>query len=116
MVVAGSRGTARAASLVVAALLVVTACASGARQTAGAAGTHGPARPGAGPAPDHVVVVVFENKDADSVIGNTSATYLNALAARGRTFTHAHAETHPSQPNYLALFAGDALVPDNACP
>ena len=55
--------------------------------------------------PDHVVVVILENKDAQDVVG--SGSYLGSLAAMGVSLTDMHAETHPSQPNYLALFSGD---------
>ncbi|NMI01012.1 acid phosphatase [Pseudonocardia sp. K10HN5] len=75
------------------------------------------ARAHAVPVPDHVMVVVLENKDAADVIGSTGAPYLTSLAARGANFTDAHAETHPSQPNYLALFSGDTHgVNDDHCP
>src|SRR5690349_1167863 len=68
------------------------------------------------PTPEHVVVVVFENKDVDQVLGSGDAPYLDELARTGANFVNAHAEAHPSQPNYLALFAGDMLgVTDNSC-
>jgi phosphatidylinositol-3-phosphatase len=60
--------------------------------------------------------VVLENKDVGQVLGNDAAPYLNALAATSANFTDAHAETHPSQPNYLALFSGSTQgVHDNHC-
>jgi acid phosphatase len=76
------------------------------------------ASPAAGlPSPAHVVVVVFENKDADAVVGAADAPYLTSLAAQGATFTDAHGVTHPSQPNYLALFSGSTQgVTDDSCP
>jgi acid phosphatase len=62
-------------------------------------------------------VIIFENKNFGSVMGSVDAPYLNALAAEGVSFTDAHGETHPSQPNYIALFAGSTLgVTDNGCP
>jgi hypothetical protein len=65
--------------------------------------------------PDHVVVVMLENKDEGDVL--REGPYLAALAASGATLTDMHAETHPSQPNYLALFSGDTQgVDDNSCP
>ena len=68
------------------------------------------APPGPGPAtgwrPDHVVVVVLENKDRESVIGDKDAPYLNELAARGANMTRSYGVTHPSQPNYVAMFFG----------
>ena len=69
------------------------------------------------PTPDHVVVVVFENKDARSVLGAGTAPYLDALAATGTTLRNAHGVDHPSQPNYLALFSGSTQgITDDACP
>lgn len=66
---------------------------------------------------DHIVVVVEENRSYDQIVGSLNAPYLNALAARGASFTDAHGVTHPSQPNYLALFAGSTFgVTSDACP
>lgn len=70
------------------------------------------------PRPDHVVVVIFENKSFGSIIGSPNAPNINALAAEGANFINAptdpngltsgcHALRHPSQPNYLELFAGN---------
>jgi Phosphoesterase family len=56
--------------------------------------------------PDHIVVVIFENKHRSNVIGSRQAPYLNKLAAKGANMTHSYGVTHPSQPNYLALFSG----------
>ncbi len=58
------------------------------------------------PRPDHVVIVIEENRSLSSIIGHESAPYINSLAARGALFTNFHALVHPSQPNYLALFSG----------
>ncbi|WP_433042904.1 alkaline phosphatase family protein [Dactylosporangium sp. CS-033363] len=68
------------------------------------------------PRPDHVVVVVMENKRYDAVIGHPRTPYISALARRGANFVNAYGETHPSQPNYLALFSGSTQgVTDNRC-
>src|SRR5262249_29711128 len=56
--------------------------------------------------PAHVVVVIEENHGFAQIIGNPDAPFINKLAAEGALFTDAHAVTHPSQPNYLALFSG----------
>ena len=67
------------------------------------------------PRPDHIVVVILENKHRSSVI--RQAPYLNKLAAKGANMTHSYGVTHPSQPNYLALFSGSTHgVRSNACP
>jgi hypothetical protein len=55
--------------------------------------------------PNHIVVVVFENKHRSSVTRSGQALYLNKLAANGANMTHSYGVTHPSQPNYLALFS-----------
>lgn len=67
-------------------------------------------------APAHVVVVIEENKDYDDVAGSAHAPYLNELMARGATFTHSYGVAHPSQPNYLALFAGVTNDNGDGCP
>jgi hypothetical protein len=69
------------------------------------------------PTPAHVVVVVEENRSHANIIGNKSAPYINSLAANGAVMTQSFAETHPSEPNYLALFAGNMFgLKDNGCP
>jgi hypothetical protein len=69
------------------------------------------------PRPDHVVVAIFENEDLEDVVRSAEAPYLTELAASGASFTDAHGETHPSQPNYLALFSGSTQgVTDDSCP
>jgi len=69
------------------------------------------------PRPDHIVIVVEENKSYSQIIGNRDASYINALAKRGVLFTRSRGVTHPSQPNYLALFSGTTRgIGSNACP
>lgn len=69
------------------------------------------------PRPDHILVVIEENKSFSQIIGNPDAPYINALAQRGALFTNAHGVTHPSQPNYLALFNGTTRgISSNTCP
>ncbi len=69
------------------------------------------------PRPDHVVIVVEENKSFHQVIGNSEAPYINALAKQGMLFTQSYGVTHPSQPNYLALFSGSTHgYTSNECP
>ena len=65
----------------------------------------------------HVVIVVEENRSQQAIIGNKSAPFINALAANGAMMAQSFAETHPSEPNYLALFAGDTFgLKQNTCP
>ncbi|MFD4502505.1 alkaline phosphatase family protein [Streptomyces sp. NPDC058457] len=68
------------------------------------------------PTPDHVIVVVFENHAYSQVIGSSSAPYINSLASGGANLTQMYAETHPSQPNYFALFSGSTQgITDDSC-
>ncbi|MER5636606.1 alkaline phosphatase family protein [Kitasatospora sp. NPDC002227] len=59
------------------------------------------------PTPDHVVVVVMENHAYSQIIGSSSAPYINnTLKAGGGNLTNSFGITHPSEPNYYALFSG----------
>ncbi|MBM9505258.1 putative Ig domain-containing protein [Streptomyces sp. KK5PA1] len=90
--------------------------ATAARTVTTAAGK-APAATAAVPRPDHVVIVVFENTSAGSIVGNSSAPYFNQLASSGANFTNSYAIEHPSQPNYLDLFSGSNQgVTDDSCP
>jgi len=69
------------------------------------------------PRPDHIVIVVEENKSYAQIIGNPAAPYINELSHRGVLFTQSYGVTHPSQPNYLALFSGSTYgVRSDVCP
>jgi phosphatidylinositol-3-phosphatase len=69
------------------------------------------------PTPAHVVIVVEENRSQANIIGNKSAPFINALAAGGAMMAQSFAEAHPSEPNYLALFAGDTFgLTKDTCP
>lgn len=58
------------------------------------------------PAFGHVYVIVMENKEYGSIVGSASAPYINSLIARYGLVTDMYAETHPSEPNYIALTSG----------
>jgi len=68
----------------------------------------GGAATAAAPVPvfDHVVVIVFENKEATSILGNRAAPTFNTYARRYSRLTRYYGVTHPSLPNYLALVSG----------
>ena len=60
------------------------------------------------PTYSHVVVVMEENHSYSDIIGNTSqAPYMNSLASQGALMTSSFGVTHPSEPNYMALFGGE---------
>ena len=77
-----------------------------------------PAQPAAAalPRPAHVVIVVEENKTLAQIAGNARAPFINRLVASGALFTNARGVTHPSLPNYLALFAGVTNDNGDGCP
>ncbi len=67
--------------------------------------------------PSHVVVVMEENHSYSDIIGNSSAPYMNSLASQGALVTSSFGVTHPSEPNYMALFGGDTFgLSSDACP
>ncbi len=85
--------------------LIMTACNNGRRTVSTL------------PRPAHVVIVLEENKRFGQIISNPNATYFNYLARHGAIFSRSFGITHPSQPNYLALFSGDTHgVTDDSCP
>ncbi|MGC9541914.1 alkaline phosphatase family protein [Streptomyces sp. UG1] len=93
-----------AASAVLAVLAPVAGCGSSAEDSVV-------------PRPDHVVVVIEENRGYEDIIGSPQAPYLNQLARQGANLTQFYAITYPSQPNYLALFSGSTQgVNENDCP
>jgi acid phosphatase len=66
---------------------------------------------------DHIVIVVEENHASSQVLGSSSAPYINTLGRSGVVLTSAYGITHPSQPNYLALFSGSTQgITDDSCP
>jgi len=70
------------------------------------------------PRPDHIVVVIEENRGFSQIMNPLNRdSYIHALAKRGMLFTQSYGVTHPSQPNYLALFSGSTQnVINNTCP
>ena len=69
------------------------------------------------PRPDHIVMVIEENHSYSQIFDSPDAPYINRLAAQGAVFTQSFGITHPSQPNYLALFSGSTQgITDNSCP
>jgi hypothetical protein len=55
---------------------------------------------------ERVLIIVLENQDYTSAMGND---YLKALAKEGATFTNFKGLYHPSYPNYLAMIAGSSF-------
>jgi acid phosphatase len=76
------------------------------------------AHPGQLPRPDHIVVVIEENRGYAQIMDKLNInSYIHALAKRGMLFTQSYGVAHPSQPNYLALFSGVTHgITNDACP
>src|SRR6516165_8313211 len=68
------------------------------------------------PAYDHIVVAVEENHSYSDIIGNAQSPYINSLASSGGVADQLPRRvTHPSEPNYFALYAGSTFgVQDDA--
>jgi hypothetical protein len=54
----------------------------------------------------HVVVIVFENKERESVLDKAAAPTFNRFAREYATLGGYYGVAHPSLPNYLALVSG----------
>jgi phospholipase C len=66
---------------------------------------------------EHVIVVIMENKSADEAADETACPFTARFAKSWTQFPESYAVTHPSQPNYLALWAGSTMnVEDDECP
>lgn len=58
---------------------------------------------------DHVVVVVFENKESNRVLGSRDAPTFNLYSRVYARATQYYGIRHPSLPNYLAMVAGSTF-------
>lgn len=58
---------------------------------------------------EHVFIVVEENQDFSCVIGNSTMSFLNGLAANYAVATSYYANGHPSISNYFVLTTGQAI-------
>src|SRR5487761_231389 len=64
----------------------------------------------------HVIIIVMENAEYSSVIGNgTTTPYQNLLASKYSLAAQYYATTHPSLPNYVSLIAGSAFGITSDC-
>jgi acid phosphatase len=57
----------------------------------------------------HIVIIIFENKEFGTVVGNSNMVYFNLLANSYTLLTQHYATTHPSLPNYISLIGGDTF-------
>lgn len=63
----------------------------------------------------YIVIIMFENKEFGSVIGNPQMPTFNGLAGEFTLLTQYYAIRHPSLPNYIALMGGDTFGIDTNC-
>jgi len=56
---------------------------------------------------DHLFIIMLENKATSSIVGLASAPKINAYLKSGNQFTSYFATGNPSEPNRVALAAGD---------
>lgn len=61
---------------------------------------------GAIPHYNHIVEIMMENRSYSTIIGNSLAPNINALAAKYGLATDYFGVTHPSEPNYVANVGG----------
>ncbi|GBQ81836.1 phosphoesterase [Gluconacetobacter johannae DSM 13595] len=95
---------ARAGALLLSASTLGLGCAHAAHRTAhAAAGLEGV------PHYDNIIVIEMENRQYGEIIGANPATspHMTALAAKYNSATNYYGITHPSEPNYIAMMAGD---------
>jgi phospholipase C len=64
---------------------------------------------------DHIVVLIFENKEFGTVIDNPDMPTFNQLANDYSLLTQFYAVTHPSLPNYIAMIGGDTFGITSNC-
>ena len=67
------------------------------------------------PAFEHIVLILFENKEFGSVIGDPDMPVYNRLANEYTLLTQFYAVRHPSLPNYIALIGGDTFGITSDC-
>src|SRR3954466_14209260 len=93
---------------VVALLIALTSC--------GGSGSSVSTTGGAGnvPALNNIVLVVLENEDFSSIIGNPNMPFLNGLASSNAVATQYFANTHPSIGNYFMMTTGQTITNDDA--
>jgi hypothetical protein len=68
------------------------------------------------PRPAHTIVIIEENRTLTQIVDSGDAPYLATVARTGALFTNAFGVTHPSQPDYFALFAGLTNTNGDDCP
>jgi len=61
------------------------------------------------PSFEYIVLIIFENKEFGTVIGNRDMPLYNRMAQENTLLAQFYAVSHPSLPNYIALIGGDTF-------
>lgn len=64
---------------------------------------------------EHIAIIMFENKEFGSVIGNPQMPTFNRLAGEYTLLTQYYGIQHPSLPNYIAFIGGDTFGINENC-
>lgn len=56
--------------------------------------------------PDHIVIVIDEDRACNALGDLVDMPFYNEVAATGLVYTDSHGVAHPASPNYLALYSG----------
>jgi phospholipase C len=63
----------------------------------------------------HIAIIVLENREFDSVVGNSGMPNFNGWAKQYTLLTQYYAIRHPSLPNYIAMIGGDTFGITSDC-
>ncbi len=104
-----------AASIAAFACALLTACGGGKMTGSGTTTTSSGGSSPAVPSSKHIVIVMEENQDYSTVVGNTSIwPNLNNLIAHGALPTNDYANMHGSISEYFMLTCGQTLTDDDS--
>lgn len=99
--------------LITALSLTLTGCGGGSGQSSTPTTGPNPTPSAKVPHIGHVFLLVEENQDYSTVIGNPAMPYLNSLATKYGLATQYFADAHPSIPNYFMLTTGQPVTFDD---
>lgn len=67
------------------------------------------------PAFEHIITVLFENRNYTDIIGSAKMPVYNQLAEKYVLLTNYYGVAHPSLPNYISLIGGDTFGIKSDC-
>lgn len=92
--------------------LLIARCGGTAGSTSASSGTPPPASSPPATQFGHLFLVLLENQDYNSVIGNPAMPFFNRLAAQNTLAINYFGNTHPSAGNYFMLTTGELVGDD----